>query len=190
MSIRRSSRPTTPLRRVQRGSFSELSRNESSATFPLDAMEPAFAEVSDALSDLHINLEQLQGMHESLAKFSESFASFLYGLNMNAFCVDFPEAPVPESFKRAEQEAALQRQVAAAAPPSSFRHPDSDQTFMTNETSFVEEPPARSQTSRQAPTKAGPGAGTSRGRGTARGTGRGASATRGSGIGRGRGRGM
>jgi DASH complex subunit DAM1 len=30
-------------------------------------------------------------MHESLARFSENFASFLYGLNMNAFCVDFPE---------------------------------------------------------------------------------------------------
>lgn len=33
----------------------------------------------------------LQLMHESLARFSENFASFLYGLNMNAFCVDFPE---------------------------------------------------------------------------------------------------
>jgi len=32
-----------------------------------------------------------QLMHESLARFSESFASFLYGLNMNAFCVDFQE---------------------------------------------------------------------------------------------------
>lgn len=33
----------------------------------------------------------LQLMHESLARFSENFAAFLYGLNMNAFCVDFPE---------------------------------------------------------------------------------------------------
>lgn len=33
----------------------------------------------------------LQVMHESLSRFSENFASFLYGLNMNAFCVDFPE---------------------------------------------------------------------------------------------------
>ena len=37
----------------------------------------------------------LQLMHESLARFSENFASFLYGLNMNAFCVDFPEVGVP-----------------------------------------------------------------------------------------------
>ena len=39
-------------------------------------------------------------MHESLARFGESFAAFLYGLNMNAFVVDFPEAPVVESVRR------------------------------------------------------------------------------------------
>ena len=47
----------------------------------------------------------LQLMHESLARFSESFAGFLYGLNMNAFCVDFVEGPVRESFVRAERGA-------------------------------------------------------------------------------------
>jgi DASH complex subunit DAM1 len=45
----------------------------------------------------------LQLMHESLARFTESFGAFLYGLNMNAFCVDFVEAPVQESFVRAER---------------------------------------------------------------------------------------
>jgi DASH complex subunit DAM1 len=50
-----------------------------------------FAELSDAMADLEANFMQLQLMHESLARFSESFAGFLYGLNMNAFCVDFPE---------------------------------------------------------------------------------------------------
>jgi DASH complex subunit DAM1 len=53
------------------------------------------------MADLEANFMHLQLMHESLARFSESFAAFLYGLNMNAFCVDFPEGPVPESFKRA-----------------------------------------------------------------------------------------
>lgn len=43
------------------------------------------------MADLEANLMHLQLMHESLTRFSESFASFLYGLNMNAFCVDFPE---------------------------------------------------------------------------------------------------
>lgn len=53
------------------------------------------------MADLEANMMHFQLMHESLARFSESFASFLYGLNMNAFCVDFPEGPVSESFKRA-----------------------------------------------------------------------------------------
>jgi len=43
------------------------------------------------MADLEANMMHFQLMHESLARFSESFASFLYGLNMNAFCVDFQE---------------------------------------------------------------------------------------------------
>jgi hypothetical protein len=43
------------------------------------------------MADLEANFMHLQLMHESLTRFSESFASFLYGLNMNAFCIDFPE---------------------------------------------------------------------------------------------------
>ena len=46
------------------------------------------------MADLEQNFVQLQLMHESLARFSESFAGFLYGMNMNAFCVDFPEVRV------------------------------------------------------------------------------------------------
>ncbi|KAI4151432.1 MAG: hypothetical protein L6R39_002030 [Caloplaca ligustica] len=55
------------------------------------------------MADLEANFMHLQLMHESLSRFNENFAGFLYGLNMNAFCVDFPEAPIPESFKRARQ---------------------------------------------------------------------------------------
>jgi hypothetical protein len=47
------------------------------------------------MADLEQNFMQLQLMHESLARFSESFAGFLYGMNMNAFCVDFPEVCLP-----------------------------------------------------------------------------------------------
>ena len=43
------------------------------------------------MADLEANMMNLQLMHESLARFSEGFASFLYGLSVNAFCVDFPE---------------------------------------------------------------------------------------------------
>lgn len=91
------SRPTTPLRSASRTSLREShgygdgSSGPGQARFPLDALEPAFAELADSMADLEANFMHLQLMHESLARFSEDFASFLYGLNMNAFCVDFPE---------------------------------------------------------------------------------------------------
>jgi len=90
-----SSRPTTPLRPSSRTSLRDAqgSRTVSggSSVLPLETIEPAFAELSDSMADLEANFMHLQLMHESLSRFSESFASFLYGLNMNAFCVDFPE---------------------------------------------------------------------------------------------------
>ena len=89
------SRPTTPLRPSSRTSLRESQTftpgGGASSAFPLDALEPAFAEFSDSMADLEANLMHLQLMHESLSRFNENFASFLYGLNMNAFCVDFPE---------------------------------------------------------------------------------------------------
>ena len=102
----RHSRPTTPLRPSSRSSFRESARESvtGEAPFPLATFEPAFAELSDAMADLEANMMHFQLMHESLARFSESFASFLYGLNMNAFCVDFPEGPLAESFKRMKMQ--------------------------------------------------------------------------------------
>jgi DASH complex subunit DAM1 len=55
------------------------------------------------MADLEANFMHLQLMHESLARFGESFAGFLYGLNMNAFVVDFPEAPDKDGIKRWER---------------------------------------------------------------------------------------
>ncbi|EXJ94631.1 DASH complex subunit DAM1 [Capronia coronata CBS 617.96] len=94
------SRPTTPLRASSRSSFRTSQSHAFGGASPLDNFEPQFAELSDSMADLEANLMHLQLMHESLSRFAESFASFLYGLNMNAFVVDFPEAPLPESFKR------------------------------------------------------------------------------------------
>lgn len=87
------SRPTTPLRPSSRSSLRDSARKSTGgySSAPLEAFEPAFAELSDSMADLEANFMHLQLMHESLARFSENFASFLYGLNMNAFCVDFPE---------------------------------------------------------------------------------------------------
>ncbi|KAM4062266.1 DASH complex subunit dam1 domain-containing protein [Hirsutella rhossiliensis] len=129
-------RPTTPLRPSSRSSFRDSARSAGGpdAPFPLNTFEPAFAELSDAMADLEANMMHFQLMHESLARFSESFASFLYGLNMNAFCVDFPEGPIPESFRRARHQ--------HEAPGGGTARPDNDAetTFMTTDTSFVENP--------------------------------------------------
>ncbi|OKL61085.1 hypothetical protein UA08_03789 [Talaromyces atroroseus] len=94
---RPASRPTTPLRPSSRSSIRNShgfgsSLNAAGYEEPaIHALEPQFAELADSMADLEANFMHLQLMHESLSRFSESFASFLYGLNMNAFCVDFPE---------------------------------------------------------------------------------------------------
>ena len=43
------------------------------------------------MADLEANFMHLQLLNESLGRFNENFGAFLYGLNMSAFCVDFPE---------------------------------------------------------------------------------------------------
>lgn len=97
---RPTSRPTTPLRPSSRSSIRNShgygsSINAAGYEEPaINSLEPQFAELADSMADLEANFMHLQLMHESLSRFSESFASFLYGLNMNAFCVDFPEVVI------------------------------------------------------------------------------------------------
>lgn len=43
------------------------------------------------MADLEANMMHLQLLNESLGRFNENFGAFLYGMNMSAFCVDFPE---------------------------------------------------------------------------------------------------
>lgn len=183
------SRPTTPLRPSSRSSLRDSARKSTNGASdaPLEAFEPAFAELSDSMADLEANFMHLQLMHESLARFSENFASFLYGLNMNAFCVDFPEAPIADSFRRAkakEQDGSLGRSTSSDRFHGEI---DGETTFMTTDTSFVDNPPTSSKATPKfatpAPSRiAGAGRGVPAGRGgAARGGLRG---TRGSGLAR------
>ncbi|KAF4768674.1 hypothetical protein N7455_012562 [Penicillium solitum] len=139
---RPSSRPTTPLRPSSRSSLREAhgygnSIGNAGYTQPaINALEPQFAELADSMADLEANFMHLQLMHESLTRFSESFASFLYGLNMNAFCVDFPEAPIPDSFKKAKQDEEEKEAESEPTRPTD----DGEMTFMTTDTTFVENP--------------------------------------------------
>ncbi|KAL2799634.1 DASH complex subunit Dam1-domain-containing protein [Aspergillus keveii] len=140
---RPSSRPTTPLRPSSRSSVREAhgyGRSIGSAGYSqpaINALEPQFAELADSMADLEANFMHLQLMHESLTRFSESFAGFLYGLNMNAFCVDFPEAPIAESFRRAKQAETQKEAEDDLTKPN-----EADMTFMTTDTTFVENPPS------------------------------------------------
>ncbi|KAA8566270.1 hypothetical protein EYC84_008870 [Monilinia fructicola] len=136
-------------------------------------------------------------MHESLARFSENFASFLYGLNMNAFCVDFPEAPIPDSFRRArEQEEHLVDQQTRKGFAVRLMEKT---TFLTTDTSFVDNPPTSSKATPKFTTPAPSRTTASSGRGGSSGgsgsSGRGIPVPRGrggraSGLARGRGRGV
>ncbi|RJE20856.1 hypothetical protein PHISCL_06803 [Aspergillus sclerotialis] len=168
-----SSRPTTPLRPSSRSSFREAhgyggSISNTGYTQPaINALEPQFAELADSMADLEANLMHLQLMHESLTRFSESFASFLYGLNMNAFCVDFPEAPISESFRRAKQLETQKELENEQMRPMN----EDETTFMTTDTSFVEHPPS-TVSSKPTPNSSSASRGTTRGTSTRGTTGR------------------
>ncbi|CAF9920219.1 MAG: DASH complex subunit dam1 [Heterodermia speciosa] len=192
---RPSSRPTTPLRPSSRTSLREsqgFAAGAGSSEFPLESLEPAFAELSDSMADLEANFMHLQLMHESLSRFNESFASFLYGMNMNAFCVDFPEAPIADSFTRPRSN--TEHPGPQSSDPENLRQSlDGETTFMTTDTSFVENPPSSKSASRftnaapaprvpSGPNKRGGTDGAGAGRGSfVRGSGRG---IRGSGLAR------
>lgn len=89
------SRPTTPLRRVSTGSLSAsykaLNPNAASNQTPLSFLQDALVDLSDETSVLQSNLEAIGGIGEALGTFNEAFAMYLYGLKMNAFCVEWPE---------------------------------------------------------------------------------------------------
>lgn len=144
-------RPTTPLRPPSRTS---LRASQSTPTagasigtteFPLAALEPAFSDFSDAMADLEANMMHLQLLNESLGRFNENFGAFLYGMNMSAFCVDFPEAPIPQSFTRHKDD--MHNQLDNSPFPQRTAPPDVEATFLTNDTSFVENPPTSSKPS-------------------------------------------
>ncbi|KAF9568633.1 hypothetical protein CPC08DRAFT_702232 [Agrocybe pediades] len=116
----------TPLKRVSQGSLFRLSRSNAFPDAPhgLGFLEPAMAELLDETETLHTNVQGMKNLSDSLATFNESFASWLYVMEMNALTVDWSQAPGDESFilakQRAERDAAaameaLQAQQAAKA---------------------------------------------------------------------------
>ncbi|KAM0790045.1 hypothetical protein ACM66B_005373 [Microbotryomycetes sp. NB124-2] len=109
-SLSRSSRPTTPLRRISASSLRSLSLSHSRSRAaqtthepPLQHLSQLFAELADSVSDLTVKLEDLACINNDLDGFNQAFASYLYGLRINAYTADFLEAPTKLNFELAAQ---------------------------------------------------------------------------------------
>ncbi|KAJ2916783.1 hypothetical protein MD484_g3644, partial [Candolleomyces efflorescens] len=71
-----------------------------------------FLEEAEALQT---NIEGMKHLSDSLSTFNESFASWLYVMNMNALTTDWIQAPIPESFELAKKRAEESAVAAAEA---------------------------------------------------------------------------
>ncbi|KAJ7164641.1 hypothetical protein C8R43DRAFT_1086097 [Mycena crocata] len=116
--------PRTPLRRVSQGSLFAVSASDPDSQSGLAFLDAAISEFADETENLQTNVENMKQLSESLATFNESFASWLYVMNMNSLTTDWPQAPTDASFelakRRAERDAiaameAMQQAKAAAA---------------------------------------------------------------------------
>jgi DASH complex subunit DAM1 len=87
--------PRTPLRRVSQGSLFAVSTSDPDAQFSgVDFLDAAISEFADETETLQANVESMKNLSESLATFNESFASWLYVMNMNALTTDWPQVRV------------------------------------------------------------------------------------------------
>lgn len=136
-----SSHPPTPHRRPNSASSNHGTHyNVDPKTLPLDEVlgNSALEELSDSMATLDSNMQQLQTVHESLSRFSESFSAFLYGIKMNAWCVEFSEAPSGESFNR--DRTPISEQSQPQQQKQQEDDTDVDTTYATDNQSFIVQP--------------------------------------------------
>ncbi|KAK6459911.1 DASH complex subunit DAM1 [Scheffersomyces coipomensis] len=71
-----------------------------------------FERLSDSLEELDANITNLQSIHDAISnQFNESFASFLYGLSITMWCVDFPGCPTKESWSKLQSRRELDSRI-------------------------------------------------------------------------------
>ncbi|KAF8064126.1 DASH complex subunit Dam1-domain-containing protein [Lyophyllum atratum] len=129
----------TPLKRVSQGSLFALSRSGAFPDAPhgLGFLEPAMSEFVDETETLQANIENMKNLSDSLATFNESFASWLYIMNMNALTTDWPQAPTDASFimaKRRAERDALNAMEALKTKKREAEAAAADRTTMTEVT--------------------------------------------------------
>lgn len=125
-----SSRPTTPNTRLRTPARRHLHRSSGvynvlpqspkvhypidPDNLPLESLENTerFGMFSDALEELDLNMTNLQLIHEAISDgFNESFASFLYGLSITMWCVDFPGCPSKMQWERVKEIEGLDTRI-------------------------------------------------------------------------------
>ncbi|ESK96200.1 hypothetical protein Moror_7190 [Moniliophthora roreri MCA 2997] len=139
----------TPLRRISQGSLFALSRSGAYPDAPhgLGFLGPAMSEFTDEIDTLQANVEGMKRLSDSLGTFNESFASWLYIMDMNALTTDWPQAPSDASFelfRRREERDALAALEAARAklmpPPSSTHEAEMTRTEKTGISTTASDP--------------------------------------------------
>ncbi|KAJ7825160.1 DASH complex subunit Dam1-domain-containing protein [Mycena leptocephala] len=132
--------PRTPLRRASQSSLFAASASTNHPS-DLSFLDAAVSELADEAETLRMNVEGMKDLSESLATFNESFASWLYVMDMNALTIDWPEAPTDASFvlakRRAESNAlsaleALQRSKVAAREAELTKVTEPSEANVTN----------------------------------------------------------
>ncbi|KIJ62121.1 hypothetical protein HYDPIDRAFT_176667 [Hydnomerulius pinastri MD-312] len=120
----------TPLRRISQGSLFALSRSEQNSDAPhgLGFLEPVMSELVDEAEALQANVEGLRNLSDSLRTFNESFASWLYVMDMNALTTDWPQEDA-----RAAAEAALKAAQEVQPPAPDI---DADKTTYTENADY------------------------------------------------------
>ena len=79
------------------------------APYGLGFLEPAMSELADEIETLQGNVEGLHGLSNALQTFNESFASFLYVMQMNALTVDWPQVSIAHLIVRPSSSSTCSR---------------------------------------------------------------------------------
>ncbi|EGV60226.1 DASH complex subunit dam1 [Yamadazyma tenuis] len=77
---------------------------------PLDSsvITDSFERLHDSVQDLEMYMKHLQRLHEAISQgFNESFSSFLYGLSITMWCIDFPSTPSKDLEEKLEESKRL-----------------------------------------------------------------------------------
>ncbi|KAL7417851.1 DASH complex subunit Dam1-domain-containing protein [Mrakia frigida] len=122
---------STPLRRISHGSLSQSHQASTSSPTQLDFLAQPLADLVDEIDALHQNLVNINALSDSLGAFNEGFATFLYGMRMNAFSVEWPQAPTELSFDLHDQTIIHPPPPPSLIPRSSANPPSSSDSYRT-----------------------------------------------------------